>query len=586
MSRVSVRLLGRPHVLVDDIEAGAPKGAKVWALLAYLAAAEVARPRSELAELLFGEAADPLGALRWNLAALRRLIDRPDAVKGDAIRLDRCDLMIDTVLVDEGDVAAVLTGTGGRELLAGLSFADSPVFELWLSGERQRLSRRLSSRRRELALDALARGDHELAVQVANELVTTEPFDEGHHALLIRALVLSGEHDAAQRQFDRCASFLRAELNTEPGPAVFAAAHLAGHPVGAASQPSYDEICARLNVAWQSFLAGSIDYALDMGRSTVVLSDVSGDLILRITGRVYLAGMLNMAVRSWDEAATVTAEARHLAVEAGASAFEAIAFGILAGSELMRGDYPAALEYATSGLTRSDDTGALALNHAFLSAIAADTGQDERARAHAIEAMDQADRSADPIRLTYSYAYAAHVDLLAGRYDTARPHAERAVDACASILVMKPWPMAMLAELDVQAGDLDGAIATATQADGMATATGMSYQRALAQRVLALAEAARGDEPAAIDRLTLALGHARRTTGQGYAFHWPVAWVLESLVCLAARSQPDEAPRWAEALRDHASATGMLTFAARAERVLAASRLRATGREAMVDRAR
>ncbi len=568
MSRVSVQLLGSPTARIDDIEVAPPKGAKPWGLLAYLAASGRPHPRTELAELLFSGAVDPLGALRWNLAAMRRLLDRPDAFKGDSIRLDRSDISVDTVGQDQGDVDSVLSGGCGQELLAGLSYPDSPVFELWLVGERQRLRRQALSLVRELSLDAFARGDHELAMRTANELVTVEPFDEGHHALLIRTLVLSGERDAAQRQFEQCAKLLRTELETEPGPAVLAAAHLVGHTANPASKLDFDEVFARMIVAWQSFLAGAIDHGLDMSRGTVAMSDVHGDVTLRITGRLFLAAMLNMAVRGWDEAVTTTAEARHLAEQAGRNEEQAIARSILAGSELMRGDYRAALTHAEAGAAMSDAPGALALNLAFQSAVESDTGRSEGALDHAVAAASLAELSGDPVRLAYAYAYAGHADIVAGRYESARPHVQRAIDACSSVLVLKPWPMAMLAELDLHAGYLDVSADIATEADRLAMVTGISYQRALAQRALALGEAAAGHDAAALDRLVLALGHARRTSQQGYAFHWPVAWVLESLACISARSQPREAKRWAVALKDHAAATGMSTFADRADQML------------------
>lgn len=567
MSRVSVQLLGRPSAQVDGVEVAAPKGAKPWGLLAYLAASERSHPRTELAELLFAEAVDPLGALRWNLAALRRLLDRPDAFKGDSIRLDRSDISVDTVCQDHGDVDSVLSGGSGRELLAGLSYPDSPVFELWLAGERQRLRRQAVSLVREVSLDAFARGDHELAIRTANELVTVEPFDEGHHALLIRTLALSGDRDAAQRQFEQCAALLRTELQAEPGPAVLAA-HLVAHTATPSPTLDSDEVFARITVAWQSFLAGAIDHGLDMSLGTVTLSDVNGDLTLRIAGRLFLAAMLNMAVRGWDEAATTTAEARHLAEQAGRDEDQAVARSILAGSELMRGDYRAALEHAEYGAAMSVEPGALALNLAFQCAVESDTGRYDDALGHAVAAVSHAEVSGDPVRLAYAYAYAGHANIGAGRYESARPHVQRAIDVCSSILVLKPWPMAMLAELDVHAGDLDASAKTATEADKLAIVTGMSYQRALAQRALALGEAAAGHDAAALDRLVFALGHARRTSRQGYAFHWPVAWVLESLACISARSQPCEARRWAIALKDHAAATGMSAFTDRSDQLL------------------
>ena len=122
---------------MDGLATPPPKGAKPWGLLAYLAVTGQAHPRSELAELLFSEAADPLGALRWNLAALRRLLCRPDALKGDTIRLDLSDAVIDIWQLDVGHLPVFEPGVSGQ-LLAGLSFPDSPRFEMWLTGERVR----------------------------------------------------------------------------------------------------------------------------------------------------------------------------------------------------------------------------------------------------------------------------------------------------------------------------------------------------------------------------------------------------------------------------------------------------------------
>ena len=322
-------------------------------------------------------------------------------------------------------------------------------------------------------------------------------------------------------------------------------------------------------VAWQSFLAGSIDHGIDVSRPTVRQSDLHGDLTLRITSRLFLAAMLNMAVRGWDEAATVTAQAIHLAEGAGRGDDLALARSVLAGSELMRGDYRVAFTLTESGVATSDEHGSLALNLAFRSAVESDTMRHDEALEHAESAISHAEHTGDPVQLAYAHAYAAHANILAGRYEAARPQLIRAIDACSSVLVLKPWPMAMLAEVDLAAGDPVTSAAIAMEADGLASVTGISYQRALAQRVLALGEAAAGDDAAALDRLVLSLGHARRTSLQGYPFHWPVAWVLDSLACTSARSQPIETRRWASALMDHAVATGMSTFAARADRYLA-----------------
>jgi len=75
---VRVRLLGPPRF---DDRAGQPhqppRGQKSWALLGRVALADRPMTRSELAAELFGEADDPLGALRWCLADLRRSCQDP-----------------------------------------------------------------------------------------------------------------------------------------------------------------------------------------------------------------------------------------------------------------------------------------------------------------------------------------------------------------------------------------------------------------------------------------------------------------------------------------------------------------------------
>ena len=80
---LSIRLLGPPALERDGRSAAAPRGRKAWAVLAYLLLAERPPPgRRQLAELLFGDADDPLGALRWTLAELRRALGAPELFGG------------------------------------------------------------------------------------------------------------------------------------------------------------------------------------------------------------------------------------------------------------------------------------------------------------------------------------------------------------------------------------------------------------------------------------------------------------------------------------------------------------------------
>jgi DNA-binding SARP family transcriptional activator len=71
---LSIHLLGVPRVLRDGLALPSPRGQKVWGLLAYLLRCDARVSRQHLAGLLFEDAEDPLGALRWTLSELRRLL--------------------------------------------------------------------------------------------------------------------------------------------------------------------------------------------------------------------------------------------------------------------------------------------------------------------------------------------------------------------------------------------------------------------------------------------------------------------------------------------------------------------------------
>ncbi len=66
-----IQLLGRPRLEIDGVQGYRIRSRKSWAVLAWLLMAERPPTRSQLASLLFSEADDPLGALRWCLAAVQ-----------------------------------------------------------------------------------------------------------------------------------------------------------------------------------------------------------------------------------------------------------------------------------------------------------------------------------------------------------------------------------------------------------------------------------------------------------------------------------------------------------------------------------
>jgi DNA-binding SARP family transcriptional activator len=82
---VRVRLLGAPHI-VSTRDVPQVRGFQVWAVLARVLLADRDLTRRELATELFPETSDPLGSLRWCLAAIRRALQAPDFLTGDPVR--------------------------------------------------------------------------------------------------------------------------------------------------------------------------------------------------------------------------------------------------------------------------------------------------------------------------------------------------------------------------------------------------------------------------------------------------------------------------------------------------------------------
>jgi hypothetical protein len=231
----------------------------------------------------------------------------------------------------------------------------------------------------------------------------------------------------------------------------------------------------------------------------------------------------------------------------------------------MRADYANARRCAQTGLAMSEDPGALSVNLMFLAAIDADLGHLDEAIDQGQSAITAAASSGDPVRILYTAAHAARIHLMRG--DTAASRAEVGKGLAAggdTMLALRPWLMTMLAEVELAEGHLEMAREDANAASGLASVTNIAYQQALASRVIGLVDAVERDTPAAVAHLTEALSQARRTTGEGYPFHWPITFILDSLVEVTTVEDPSSSRRWAETLLDHATALGMDQFASRA----------------------
>jgi DNA-binding SARP family transcriptional activator len=296
-----------------------PRGRKAWALLAYLLLADRPPSRRQLAELLFGDADDPLGALRWTLAELRRAPGAPELFGGDPVATTLGpDLEVDlqALTADPADPAPLLEL--GGELLEGISVAASPAFESWLVVERHRLAAAAEARQRQAAMTLLAAGQAQAAVAYASRVVAGNPLEEGNHELLVRSLAAAGDRAAALRQAAVGEDTLRRELGIEPSAALRdAAATPAGSPTGPPVS-GRAAVASQLDAGRAAIAAGAVQAGIDSLRRAVADAAACGDPALHGQALTALGGALIHAVRGRDEEGAVALhEAIGLATQAG-----------------------------------------------------------------------------------------------------------------------------------------------------------------------------------------------------------------------------------------------------------------------------
>lgn len=218
---VDVEVLGELRAMRDDAPVELPTSRKTRALLGYLVVTRRAHARSRLCELLWDEAEDPRGALRWSLSRLRR------AVGSDALQTDRTHVAWKGAPSDLDALRALARDPGAAtpdavrravdrvrgELLEGTDLPAHLTWQSWLSAERD-AAHGLHQRLLEHLWGAL--DDPDAAVEVARRWVRLEPLSEAPHAALARSLAALGRTGEAFEQLERCRALFREELGIQP----------------------------------------------------------------------------------------------------------------------------------------------------------------------------------------------------------------------------------------------------------------------------------------------------------------------------------------------------------------------------------
>ena len=566
VSALEIHLLGRPRVTCDGEAVRYPRGHKVWGLLAYLLCSDRPPSRGELVSLLFGEADDPLAALRWNLSALRRLLG--DAtIEGDPLRLSLppgAFVDVGTLIGGSWSEAVRLPGIE-LELLEGMSFPSCPAFEIWLLTERRHLGATAEAVLREAALARLGAGDAHAAADVAARIVRLNPLDENFQTLLVRSLAASGDRLAAARQVIRCTELFRRELGTEPSPALAAAAQTATASPTAGPLKGPAAARAQLEAGQAAIKAGAVDAGLQCLRRAVVDARRAGDPALQTSALVALGSALIHSVRGRDEEAAASLhEALAVGTRPDLAPSAAAASRELGYVESLRGRYDRAQRWLERAADLAGEDGAeRGRIAATLGVVLTDTGHYQRAIAELSRSLRLSNDAGDGTQTAFTLAMLGRAHLLRDELEPAAAAFDESLARARSEnwTAFTPWPQALRGDVDLATGATETAVERYEHAFALACQLGDPCWEGIAARGIGRAAAARDEIDKALEWLTEARARCVRLPD---AWLWIEAYTLDALCALAVEHRLPAAAAWIEALAALAARTGMRQFAATA----------------------
>lgn len=562
---LAIHLLGTPRVLRDGLPMPAPRGHKVWGLLVYLLRCSVPASRTQVAELLFDDAEDPLATLRWNLSELRRLLDGAGPSRGELLSMElppATYVDINVVLRGTWSQAVQVPGLD-RELLEGMRFAGSPSFDIWLATERRLMRATGEAVLHEAALARLATGAEREAAELAARLVRSNPLDENFQALLVRSLAASGDGVAAARQAAACAELFQRELGVQPGPTLAAAMQtVTAAPV---TRPATGRAAAKaqLEAGEAAINAGALEAGLQCLRRAIVEADSAGDPVLRARARVALGAALVHAVRGRDEEG-VTALHEALAVgQAAAPSEAAAAYRELGYVEFLRGRYERALVWLDQAAPlASADRAEQARIATVRGSALSDTGHYGAALTTLRDANAIAESVGDMKQSAYALSMLGRAHLFLGELESA-DHALARSFALArqGWTAFLPWPQSLWAEVQLLRGNLDVAAENFNEAFALGCQLGDPCWEGIAGRGLGHVAMARGQPDHAIEILARTVSRCSRLPD---AYVWAKVYALDLLCDAAMQGHLPNAPVWIDELESIAAHTGMREFSVRA----------------------
>jgi DNA-binding SARP family transcriptional activator len=537
VSALVIRLLGRPEIERDGAIVPPPRGHKAWAVLAYLVLAERPVPRAQLAGLIFGDAGDPLGALRWTLAQLRRAIGEPGTLSGDPLALGLPDdATVDVVALAAGDPDPALAR---GELLEGIDPESGAVFEAWLLVERRRLGGLCEAVLRDAAHAALAAGAPLDGAALVSRALALNAFDESAHELLVRCLTRSGDVAAARDHVAACESLFQRELGRAPDPRVRRAAdeHELERRQGTGDRAA---AVGQLDAGRAAIDAGATEPGVAILRQACGEARGVGDPALLARALAALGVALVHSVRGRDEeGAAVLHEALAIAEASGDRAVAAKVCRELGFVEVQAGRGVSAGRWLLRAGQLAEDDQERAAVLAVRGMALSDRAHYEAAAALLGQSVALARRCGDVRRTAWSLGILGRVELLRGRL----PEAIRTLDDALALVqeegwvAFQPWPEALRAEAALREGDLDHAEALLDHAWTLGCRLGDPCWEAMSARARGLLYEQRGERAVALASLREATARAIRVADP---YVWIHAYCLDALAAVAiADGAPD-----------------------------------------------
>ena len=573
MGAIGIHLLGPPRLEVDRREVPGPRGWKAWALLAYLLLTRAPAPRDRLARLLFGDADDPLGALRWNLAELRRALGPSVTVAGDPVVLHvPADTFVDVLALGSASwVEAARVPGLARELLEGVDTQAGAAFEAWLLAERRHAAGLSSAVLREAATARLAAGSAGQAIELATKLVAFDEYDEEANALLVRAYVAAGAVSRARDHLDATAARFRRELGVEPTATLLNAIDTA-EPTTPATRPSIQGAAAAesLITAGEAAVgAGVLEPGLEILRRAVVDAHEADQPNLEARALVALGTAFVHGGRGRDgEGAIALHAALRLAEEVPTPALISEASRELGYIEMKQARYERAAAWLKRAVDVAPDRGSRAAAMAIRGAVMADEGRTADGGAMLAEASAIAAALDKPRLEAWALAFLARGQIVREEWGAARLSAGRSIEVSktAGWIAFLPLPQSLLATVDLATGRIEQAASAFESAFALGCQIGDPCWEGVTARGIGLVCLSRGDLDAAVSWLDDARTRCVRIPD---SYLWVHAYCLDAL-CEAAiqAATPADMPRvraWVGDLETLAARTGMNEMLVRAQ---------------------